>query len=496
VSSRTILIVGGGFSGTVLAANLLRHPPAAATRIILVERRAVIGCGVAYAPRSFPYLLNVPASRMSAVSDRPSDLVEFARSRQLPADGDTYLPRQFYGEYLQHVLQEAELAAPRHVRLERVHGEATAIHPFASGRVIVQVGDERWQADQVVLACGNPSSLDKSCAAEITGHKAYRRDPHGDDCTCASDRQVLLIGTGLTMVDVALAAVARNPAVHLTAISRHGLLPATQESARAPVLDQSLDLSAQFAGLSTRRLVSELRVLAQAVQSRGGDWREVIMRMRDAVPALWGKLRDIERQRFLRHVRAYWDVHRHRMPPANAAQIAALRHSGQLQLHAGRIQRLWSDGDQLIARWRPRGRPEAHDLRFDRIVDCSGFDQRLAHTTDPLLRRLLDDGWASCDPAGLGLRTGTHGALIDTDGRTSGQLHYLGPMLRADHWEATAVGELRVRAEQLAAALSTPEVLQPAAGARSRSAFAITETELKAMAALANMGLRTMPKAG
>jgi uncharacterized NAD(P)/FAD-binding protein YdhS len=461
-TSRTIVIIGGGFSGTVLVANLLRHPPATATRIILVERRARIGCGVAYAPRSFPYLLNVPAGRMSAVSDQPLHLVEFARGRQLPTGADTYLPRQLYGEYLQHVLNAAELAAPHHVRLERVYGEATAIHPLGTGPLIVHVGEGRWLADQVVLACGDPSPAHKTYAAEITAHTACVRDPHRDECTRASDKHVLLIGTGLTMVDVAVAAAARNPDVRLVALSRHGLLPAAQESARAPVLDPKLNLLAQLGGLSLRQLVAGIRSLVKAVQRQGGDWREVIMRIREVAPALWRNLNDIERRRFLRHVRVYWDMHRHRMPPANAEQIAALRRSGQLQLRAGRIQQLCADGDRLVALWRPRGRFDTHELWVDRVVDCSGSDRRLAHTADPLLRHLLDAGWASSDSAGLGLRTGPHGAMIDADGRATTRLFYLGPMLRADHWEATAVGELRVRAEQLAATLSKPEVAQPA----------------------------------
>jgi uncharacterized NAD(P)/FAD-binding protein YdhS len=459
-TSRTIVIIGGGFSGTVLAANLLRHPPPTPARIVLVERRARIGCGVAYAPRSFPYLLNVPAARMSAVSDQPLHLVEFARSRQLPTGADTYLPRQLYGEYLQHVLNEAELAAPRHVRLERVYGEATAIHPLGIGPLIVHVGEGRWLADRVVLACGDPSPARKTYAAEITGDTAYVRDPHRDECTRASDKHVLLIGTGLTMVDVAVAAAARNPDVRLVALSRHGLLPAAQESARAPVLDPNLDLPAQLGGLSLRQLVARVRSLAMTVQRQGGDWREVIMRIREVAPALWRNLNDRERRRFLRHVRVYWDIHRHRMPPENAEQIAALRRSGQLQLRAGRIQQLCADGDRLVALWRPRGRFDTHELWVDRVVDCSGSDRPLAHTADPLLRHLLDAGLASSDSSGLGLRTGSHGALIDAAGRAATRLFYLGPMLRADHWEATAAGELRVRAEQLAATLSKPELTQ------------------------------------
>jgi uncharacterized NAD(P)/FAD-binding protein YdhS len=64
-SPRTVAIVGAGFSGTTLAVNLLRQVHAQPLRIVLVERSQLPG-GVVYARRRYPYLLNVPAGRMSA----------------------------------------------------------------------------------------------------------------------------------------------------------------------------------------------------------------------------------------------------------------------------------------------------------------------------------------------------------------------------------------------------------------------------------------------
>jgi uncharacterized NAD(P)/FAD-binding protein YdhS len=464
--SRTIVIIGGGFCGTVLAANLLRSPAGTPTRIVLVERRAQLGRGVAYASSTFPFLLNVPAGRMSASSDDPSQLISFARSRIPDVDADTYLPRQLYGEYLHHMLSEAVQAAPRQVQFEHVHDEGTAIRPIErTGPVIIDAGRRRWLADQVVFACGDPPSVCRAYATEVAAHPAYVRDPHEGECIRRSDKAVLLIGTGLTMVDVAVAAVANNPSVRLIALSRHGLLPAAQTAAAAPVLNAGLDLHSHFDRSSLRQLFAGVRSLTQIVERRGGDWREVFMRMRDVAPGLWRNLSDVERGRFMRHARVYWDVHRHRMPPAVAEQIASLQRSGQLQLHAGCIQQLCADNHRIAALWRPRGRFDTQELWIDRVVDCSGADRRLASTTDLLLRHLLDTGLASPDAQGLGVRTGKHGALVNSDGQSDARLFYLGPMLRADHWEATAVGELRAHAEKLAAVLSGPEALRHRQGA-------------------------------
>jgi uncharacterized NAD(P)/FAD-binding protein YdhS len=341
------------------------------------------------------------------------------------------------------------------VQLERIHGEATATHSIErTGPVIVDVGKRRWLADRVVLACGDPPSVCRAYATGVAAHPAYVRDPYAGGGIRMSDDVVLLIGTGLTMADVALAAVARKPSVRLIALSRHGMLPTAQGEARPPVLDTGLNLQEHFDGSSVRELCAAVRSLTQTVERRGGDWREVFMRMRDLAPKLWRNLSEVERRRFLRHVRVYWDVHRHRMPPAVAERIVSLRRSGQLEVHAGRVQRLCAEGNEITAVWRPRSQLDTQALRVDRVIDCSGADRRLEDTNDVLLRHLLDTGLASPDASRVGLRTGAYGALLDADGQSAGRLFYLGPMLRADHWEVTAVGELRVRAEKLAAVLS------------------------------------------
>jgi uncharacterized NAD(P)/FAD-binding protein YdhS len=460
----TLAIIGGGFCGCVLAANLLRRPPSASTRIVLIERSSSLGRGVAYARGDYPYLLNVPAARMSASSDDVGQLIEYAR-RFLPrVDGDSYLPRELYGEYVLHFLRAAARAAPRHVQFEHVRGEVSALRlptgPRATAApLLLQVGERRIAADRVVLACGEPTSAIKPYARSVADHGAYVRDPHRPELPRAqavsrSDRCVLLIGTGLTMVDMAVATAANNPDAQIIALSRHGLLPAAQHRAVSAVLSPGLNLGAVLGGRSVRELVAAVRALSQSVQRQGGDWREVVTGLRECTPLLWQGWGEGERRRFLRHVRAYWDVHRHRMPPEFGQQLAALRANGRLQVHAGHIQALIPHASRIEVRWRERGGSATRCFHADRVVDCSGAEHRLRGTTDLLWRQLLEAGIAAPDCNGLGLRTGPLGALIDAGGRRSDRIFYLGPMLRAAYWEATAVGELRARAEALAASLA------------------------------------------
>ncbi len=466
---RSIVIVGGGFCGTTLATRLLQHPPAAPTRIVLVERQEQLGCGVAFAPHAYPYLLNVPAGRMSADSQDEGQLIRFARRRLPQVDGHSFLPRQLYGEYLRERLRLARLATPGWLHFESVRGEVSNVRSdAASGRLCVTIGQRTLLADQVVLACGDPGPAVPAYAADVAAHRAYVRDPYRDGAIAATDRAVLLIGAGLTMADVAVAGAARNPDLHIIAISRHGLLPRVQRATFQPVLASRVDLRNELTRPSARGLLSAVRTLIGTVENDGGDWREAITRVREVAPLLWQGLGEGERRRFLRHVRIYWDIHRHRMPPATAEQLEARRRSGQLQVRAGSVAQLCADGEHLVALWRARGRFDLQELWVDRVIECSGLHQGVAGTADALWRQLLEEGVASMDSSGLGIRTTSYGALVDAAGHTATRLFYLGPMLRAQYWEATAVGELRQRVRELATVLAA-SLSEPLSGPSVRA---------------------------
>jgi uncharacterized NAD(P)/FAD-binding protein YdhS len=451
----TIAIVGGGFCGTVLAANLLRSPPAAATDIVLIERGGEMGRGVAYAEREYPYLLNVPAVRLSADSADPLQFLRFAQRRLPHAEGEDFLPRALYGDYLQDALLRAERKAPAHVRLQRIFGEVRRITPLApDSRLTAQFADRPpITADRVILALGNPASPPQPWAEAVVGHSAYRQDPWNLPKTLGNEHSVLIIGNGLTMVDVASALTqGANGSPQLHTISRHGLIPQPQTRFRAA--DVRGDRAALLAcGDSIRRLLAMARELARKVESEGGDWREAVTFLRHLAPSLWRRLPVAEQRRFVRHLQTHWDSHRHRMPPQAGDHIAALRRGGKLWVNAGRIESIVPQGEQLRVTWRARGGGPA-ELTVDLVVNATGPDYVLKRSADPLLSWLRGAGLVAEDALNLGLRTGQYGACVDAKGRASEALYYLGPMLRAQHWEATAATELRDHAERLAGHLA------------------------------------------
>jgi uncharacterized NAD(P)/FAD-binding protein YdhS len=453
---KTLVIVGAGFSGTVLAANLLRRPPSEGADIVLIERGGAMGRGVAYAAHEFPYLLNVPAARSSADSRDPLQFLRFAQARLPKVDGEDFLPRAMYGDYLQDMLLRAEREAPPHVRLSRVFGEVTGIAAGAGAALAAEFADRApIHGDALILALGSPSPPLPPWAQKLNGHVAFRQDPRNLPETLGAEHSVLIVGNGLTMADAA-SALSRHPerTPTLHTISRRGLIPKTQTAFQTAAVRGSGETLLSTAH-SLRELLRACRNLAREVEKLGGDWREAITYVRYLAPALWRSMPEAERRRFVRHVQVHWDTYRHRLPPQLNDRLENLRRSGKLQVRAGRIEEVVAlDQHRMAVTWRPRGSGATAQLSVDMVVNATGPNYDLERSTDPLLLSLRAAGLVSADALRLGMRTAGFGACVDVRGRASERLFYVGPMLRADHLDATAAAELTHHVEQLAAHLA------------------------------------------
>ena len=450
----SVLIVGAGFSGTALAANLLRlgRP----VRVLLTNRYGPMGRGVAYGTRLETHVLNVPAGQMSAFPDDPEGFLRFAREQDTAITAATFVPRRLYGEYLERVLADAEAAAAPGASLERMVGEAHAIAilPDGSGGEAVFRDGRRIAADRVVLALGNYSPADPPLAdTTFFASPRYVRDPwvRGALDAIGAEDPVLMIGTGLTMLDIVLDLRARGCRGPMLAVSRHGLLPRPHLSGGPPRPPAALPKPlASAEALTVRGLVRAVRQSVAAHAAQGGDWREVVGALRPVTPELWRRLNPAERLRFLRHVRPYWDVHRHRAAPESAAAIASLLEAGHLTVRAGRILSLEDSVGVVDARVRPRGGVDVERIRVARVVNCTGPSSDARRIEDPLIVSLRSRGTVRPDALGLGLDVGDDGALYDASGRLSPVLFLMGPLLKARDWESTAVPELRAHAARLA----------------------------------------------
>ena len=429
-----IAIVGGGFCGTLTAVHLLRRAEPG-SRILLIERSGDFGPGVAYATGDDRHRLNVPAARMSAYEDVPDDFSEWACVAP-----DAYVPRRVYGEYLRAQLPSA--AARSGARLERVTGSVTGLRPLPGALELTLAGGGRIACDRAVLAVGG---LPGTPACALPDDPRVVADPWADAGDRAGAGTTLLIGTGLTAVDVALAACARSPRARVIAVSRHGRLPfahlrGLRRAAPAPDLGGG---PLRLAGLER-----ELRAHVARVEAAGHDWRDAIDGLRPELPSLWARLPLIDRRRFLRERARAWEIRRHRMAPEVGAAVRTLRAEGRLTVVAGGVAGLRAarGGVELALR-------DGRTLAGARVVCCTGAGTDVAAADGPLVRGLLTAGHASADPLGLGLRATPDGALRDRAGRSDERVWVLGPLRRGELWETTAVPELRGQAAGVAHAV-------------------------------------------
>ncbi len=425
-------IVGGGFSGAMLAARLAERGVAST----LINRTADFGLGVAYSTPFDGHLLNVRTARMSALADQPDHFVRWLEANHPAfADPDGFAPRVIFGRYVQARLETVEAAHPG--LITRVVGEVSAIAPDG----VALLDGRRIAAGAVVLATGNPAP--RTAASDAV--ETVIGDPWaaGTLDRIGRDDDVVIIGTGLTMVDMLLMVEARGWVGRATALSRRGLLPRAHADQPDPPTSPT---PALLNGPLSRRLGEARRL------SRTTVWREVMEGLRPITADLWCEADIKTRGRIVRHLRPWWDVHRHRLAPSIGAHIQRLIAHGRLSVLTGRVRAIAADDAGVRVEWRPRQGPGQAPLTGRWLIDCTGPGH--AADADPLTSPLLAAGRARLDPLRLGLDLDAAGRVLDAEGRPDPALFVLGPPARAAFWETIAVPDIRKRIEDVAEALT------------------------------------------
>lgn len=449
---QTVAIIGGGFSGSIIATHLLSaNVP---LTIKLIEKRPEAGRGTAYSTSVDAHLLNVPAGKMSAFPDQPEHFLDWIHKTQphgIAVDASAFVSRRLYGDYIQTTLREAIIHAASFVRFERITAEAVGIEPSVNGALIHLSTGESLYANKVVLATGNfPASL-PAPLKYLTTPERYLRDAWSWDAVAQlnPDAAVLLVGTGLTMADMVISLHQQRHRGPIYAVSRHGLLPQRHQLTVA----RSACVDLEHAPATMRGLFRQIRQEIKAAACDGQDWRSVVDGLRPITQSLWQKLPLTEQQRFLRHVKSYWEVHRHRIAPEVANVLDQLLQSEQLIHYAGRIQTcqpLNQPEHGIDVTLRLRGTSQNITFMINRIINCTGADCDYRRLQHPLFASLQEHRLIRPSALAIGIDTDAVGAIIDADGNASSYLYTLGTARKASLWETTAVPELRVQAQDLA----------------------------------------------
>lgn len=417
------VIIGGGYSGTMVAAELARRGISS----VLIDGSGRTGRGTAYSTPEDAHLLNVIAAKMGAWADKPGD---FAAA--VAAEGyepEDFVPRRRFGEYLGKILRDARESGLVHV----IAADAAAAERAAMGWTVRMADGSQVKAKALVLAQGNQAPASLAFARGVP-KELFVNDPWSDAGreaivkAAASGGDILLIGTGLTMVDVVLSLDEARLRGRITALSRRGLAPrAHADHGVAPVTLEELPQGS-------------LRRLWRWLLDRGATvgWRAAVDSIRPHSQALWRALSGPEQRRFLRHVRPWWDVHRHRIAPQVADRIQRLVQLGQLEVAAGRVTDMWAKDGKLDVAIKRRGKREATDHVFSLAVNCTGPLGSISASQDPLLKSLFDAGLAKPDALDVGLE-------VDEKSRVAGadRAWAIGPLSKGAFWEITAVPDIR-----------------------------------------------------
>ena len=443
-----ITIIGGGASGTLLAINLLGYKGDERLEVNLVEKRDTVGHGVAYSTNEDTHLLNVPAVKMGAYAD---DIEHF--HRWLDANGydhgpTSFVPRRIFGKYLRECLDEAVRSKAAAVALNLFDDEAVDIDLNGPKAEVKLASGDTLYSEKVAIAFGNflpphPTVPDLS----FTTSPKYFQDPWSPGVfdRIDMDESVLIVGTGLSMVDVTLQLARRGHRGLINAISTRGLLPAVHKLGFTypPFHDEIKGLS---------RVTDISRIVRKHIKnanSDGSDWRAVIDSLRPVTQQIWLNLPLAEKKYFMQHLSRYWNVARHRMAPEAAVAIDELRGTGQLQVLKGRLKEIrWEEGIGFDVRYSTVGLEQY--VQADAIVNCIGSESSFERIDSPLVQNLLKAGHIRCDDLNFGLDATPDGRLKGSDGEPSDMLYTLGTALKGILWESTAIPEIRAQARDLA----------------------------------------------
>lgn len=431
---RHVLVIGGGASGVLMAYHLLRAAPE--TRVTLIEQAPRIGLGLAYATEDPGHLLNTRVINMSALPEDPEHFLRWLWQANRTVSGASFVSRATYGRYLESLL--APWAAGPRLRL--VQAEAVRLTEAPPGRVTLTLDDRQTLiADHAILATGHPRpETVRGLRADVS---QLSLDPAAP---------VAILGTGLSMVDQVTTLLKSGHRGQIFALSRRGLLPRVH----GPGTPLATSLGEVPLGAPASVLLHWLRRQVRRAEIAGGSWRDAIDGLRPHVQGIWSALPDPERARALRHAAAWWEVHRHRMPPETASGIAKAQASGQLQILRGAFDRVAPHPRGVWLHYRPYRETGITALDVAAVIDCRGLRRDPENGAGPLLRHLLDDGLAQIDPLRLGLLTDRSGRLINRAGVASRVLQAIGPAARAALWEITAIPDIRTQTARIAAELS------------------------------------------
>lgn len=457
---KKIGIIGGGFTGTMTAVQLIRQSNIP-LEIFIINEKETFNKGVAFQPYSDEHLLNVVAGKMSAFEDQPDHFVDWLMKKARYESEDktilanSFLSRKRYGEYISE-LWNSQLPLARE--------KGMIIHVIED--VVVEL---KVHQHELTIQLGNDSELTVMQCVIATGNQLPRNPPIPDPDFYRSENYfqnpwqlqaventkkglpVLIIGNGLTMVDTVLGLLEQGFKNNIVSISPNGfnILPHRHNGVSYSGLTDELKENS-----SLRDLVRLLNKHRKKVRKYGISAEAVIDSLRPYTQHIWKNLTDEEKSTFMSRLRHLWGVARHRIPVHTHDKIQRLRIEGKLQIQSGTIMELKASDAFILVKYMDRKEGQVKELKVSRIINCTGPETDLMYLENNFLKKCLLNGLILQDKLKLGIRTNTETfQVLHSNGLAHPNLFTLGPNLKGELWESTAVSELRVQAAELAKVL-------------------------------------------
>ncbi|WP_426102170.1 FAD/NAD(P)-binding protein [Pseudomonas sp. PSPC3-3] len=459
IRNADVLIIGGGLSGTMLAVQLLRLP--GQRQILVIEPRAELGRGEAYSAVELGHTLNGNAARMSVDPDNADDLTQWLTDyigaggwpesdQQHVPISELFPPRGIFGLYAQQRLAEAKALSTSTV--EHIRAEVVDLQVEPAATLLTLDNGQQLRGAQAVLATGMFPAA-RTPQTESSGLNAAALDPWDVQAMTQLDPRstVLIIGSGLTMVDAVVFLEQAGHRGPIEVFSRHGLLPHVRR--QPPVWDDFL--AADHCLRSPRQLLREVRRQCRIATARGIDWQAPLDTVRAHIGRLWSQASEREKRQFVRHVRPWWESHHHRSPPLSAQLVARLHEEGRLRIRVASFKGLAPAVNGVSIRLRQRGEQTITQVAGAALINSSGIEYDWRRVARPLPQQLLKRGLIQPGPLALGIAADASGAVLDAQGQASPRLFAMGPPLRGMWWESTAVTDVALQAKALALKLTT-----------------------------------------
>jgi len=445
-----ITIIGGGASGLLTAVNILKTN----TRSVIINiiEPGSLGLGAAYNVENMRHLLNVPAFKMSCISDDPDHFINWLKEKGYTYKNTDFVARKIYGEYIRSTydkyLDENKSATVNHIK-----DHAIDIVNENGVLFVATKGGKKIKSDKIVLALGNFSSTHpKTKSNDYISDPKYIANPlDANSIKKITDktRNVFIIGTGLTAVDTIISIREANPKVSIIAFSNHGYLPVQHN------LNQSYpSYYEELKGIKTTlELFNVVHKHIKLAAAKHIDYKAVTDAIRPYTQEIWSNLPEKEKLQFLRHLRHYWGVARHRMPSESANYIYELINFGKVQLLKGRIKDIRIEGKHLVVATETR-KGEIENHQADYVINCTGPQSDYGKIDNTLIKNLVNKGLIVPDDIKYGINADKNGAVIGKDNIPSNKLFTVGPPMKGILWECVAIPEIKMQTNKLAIELT------------------------------------------